>query len=143
MIKTDSLICTGLLSNINAAISCTFDKSKDRVTLTSVNANSLPSSTVISFQLAGVYNPISYQPCLITVSTLTPSLLAIYEQSSISSLVPTLPAPIDPASVKISASNQTVQEYATFNIDFATPIPLRAGSSCTVVFDHTDFVFES
>jgi hypothetical protein len=36
-----------------------------------------------------------------------------------------------------------VQEYATFNLDFSTPIPLKAGSSCTVVFDATDFTFES
>ena len=58
-------------------------------------------------------------------------------------MVPTIPALIDPVSVKIHATNSTVQEYATFNIDFSTPIPLKAGSSCTVVFDASDFTFES
>jgi hypothetical protein len=108
MIKSDSLVCTGLQANLNSAISCSFDPIKDRVILISVNPNNLPASSVISFQIAGVYNPITYKACKITVSTLTPSLLGTYEEASLTSLVPSVPANIDPNTVKITASNQTV-----------------------------------
>ena len=108
MVKQDSLVCSGLLLNLNTAISCSFDPTKDKLTLISVNPNTLPASTLISFQVSGVYNPITYKACKITVSTLTPSLLGTYEEASVTSLVPTLPAAIDPATVKITASNQTV-----------------------------------
>ena len=58
-------------------------------------------------------------------------------------MIPTLPAQIDPSTVRISATNQTVQEFSTFNIEFATPIPLKAGSSVTIGFDPSDFTFDS
>ena len=48
-----------------------------------------------------------------------------------------------PNTVVISASNQTVQEYAVFSIDFQCPIPLSSGSMITVVFPANDFQFDS
>jgi hypothetical protein len=94
MVKANSLECSGLSSNLNAALVCTFDAIKDKVTIMPANPTTpLSASTVISFQLAGVYNPITYQASQITVATLTPNLLGTYEQlTQVSSLVPTTPA---------------------------------------------------
>jgi hypothetical protein len=61
MVKADLLACSRLSSNLNVALVCTFDAIKDKVTIISANPTALPGSTVISFQVAGVYNPITYQ----------------------------------------------------------------------------------
>jgi hypothetical protein len=94
MVKVDALACSRLSTNLNATLLCTFDASKDKVTIISANPTALPASTIISFQLAGVYNPITYQASQITVATLTPNLLGTYEQLTqvSSSLVPSAPA---------------------------------------------------
>jgi len=54
----------------------------------------------------------------ITVRTVTPDLKGTIDQSTSMHFKATRPANIDPLTVTVSATNQTVQEYAVFSIDF-------------------------
>ncbi|TNV87804.1 hypothetical protein FGO68_gene12389 [Halteria grandinella] len=139
MILATSLKCNRnpAYSQVSSPLDCTFSPATDTLTIPTLVTSPQPPGTELSLLLDGIYNPYNFTALQVSLRTMTGEGGVIDER--VVGFAASEGTEVAASTAKVSTSDDTVQEYASYNIEFVNPIPLSVGTLFTLVFPSDDY----